>query len=197
MYQKLPNLVIGFHGCKKDVYQKVIHQGQPLKASNNSYDWLGNGIYFWKQNLERAKAWARKRYKDDAAVVGAVIDLGECLNLTDSLSSEYLKAGYASLKLRCDLSGEEMPQNRASTKIKDVLLRDLDCAVIQQIQDIYSDDEGKPAFDSIRGVFIEGTAPYPGAEFREKTHIQICVCNPNCIKGYFAPRAQDKAYRLP
>ena len=61
MYQKLPNLVVGFHGCKKDVYQKVIHQGQPLKASNNSYDWLGNGIYFWEQNLERAKAWSRKR----------------------------------------------------------------------------------------------------------------------------------------
>jgi len=28
----------------------------------------------------------------------------------------------------------------------------------------------------------------PGAGFKEKNHIQICVRNRNCIKGYFLPR---------
>lgn len=48
MYEKLPNLVIGFHGCSQETYDKVIHQNQTLKASENTYDWLGHGIYFWE-----------------------------------------------------------------------------------------------------------------------------------------------------
>lgn len=34
-------------------------------------------------------------------------------------------------------------------------------------------------------MFTEGKPLYPGAGFHEKSHIQICVRNPNCIKGYF------------
>jgi len=196
MYSKLPNLVIGFHGCNQEAYENVIYHHQALKASENTYDWLGHGIYFWEQNLERAKVWATRRYGKDAAVVGAVIDLGNCLNLTDSTSSKYLKTGYKVLKYRCEISGAELPQNRESKKTKDILLRDLDCAVILQVQEVYSTD-GQPAFDSVRGVFIEGGAPYPGAAFCEKTHIQLCICNPNCIKGYFSPLSSNKAYSMP
>jgi hypothetical protein len=58
MYRKLPNLVIGFHGCSKSVFDKVIKDGEPLKKSSNSYDWLGNGIYFWEHNyLQGCGAW--------------------------------------------------------------------------------------------------------------------------------------------
>lgn len=53
------------------------------------------------------------------------------------------------------------------------------------------------AYDSVRGVFWEGKPLYPNAGFAEKNHIQICVCNPNCIKGYFLPRGIDKAYPNP
>ena len=48
MYSKLPNLVLGFHGCHKDVFDSVVKGGQHLKRSENEYDWLGNGIYFGK-----------------------------------------------------------------------------------------------------------------------------------------------------
>lgn len=33
--------------------------------------------------------------------------------------------------------------------------------------------------------------------FREKTHIQTCVRNPNCIKGYFAPIKEDITWIIP
>ena len=42
-------------------------------------------------------------------------------------------------------------------------------------------------FDSVRSAFIEGDELYPGSTFREKNHIQICVRNLACIKGYFWP----------
>lgn len=83
-----------------------------------------------------------------------------------------------------------------NNKTKDILLRDLDCAVIQQVQTSFSND-GNPAFDSVRGVFTEGKHPYRGSAFFSKTHVQICVCNPNCIKGYFEPREIDSNFRLP
>lgn len=70
MYKKLPNLVLGFHGCNKETYENVIVKGQDLKKSLNSYDWLGNGVYFWEQNYQRAYEWATNRYgQEDAAVL--------------------------------------------------------------------------------------------------------------------------------
>ncbi len=101
MYSKLPNLVLGFHGCKQDTYDKVISNGETLKESDNKYDWLGHGIYFWEQNYQRAYEWAINKYGDNAAVIGAVIDLGYCLNLTDSASADILREGYKILKYRC------------------------------------------------------------------------------------------------
>ena len=58
MYRKLPNLIIAFHGCNEKTYEEIVFQGKELKASENTYDWLGHGIYFWEQNLQRAQEWA-------------------------------------------------------------------------------------------------------------------------------------------
>lgn len=196
MYEKLPNLVIGFHGCNKDTFDQVIINHKELKASENSYDWLGHGIYFWEHNLQRAKEWGELRYGDDARVVGAVIDLGNCLNLTDSASEIFLKEGYNLLQALTAARGIPMPKNRPSTKTQDILLRDLDCAVIEQIR-IFKKTRNDNPFDSVRGVFVEGEPPYEGSEFRAKTHIQLCICNPNCIKGYFAPKSQNKKFSIP
>ena len=33
MYEKLPNLVFGFHGCNKDTYEKVLYKHKDLKKS--------------------------------------------------------------------------------------------------------------------------------------------------------------------
>lgn len=189
-------MVLGFHGCNKSVFKNVIYKGEALKASENEYDWLGHGIYFWEQNYRRAYEWAQNRYGSDGAVIGAVLDLGYCLNLTDSFSAEILRQGYKILKIRCELANKPLPKNIPSKKTKDVLLRNLDCSVIQQVHD-YNQENGKMSFDSVRGIFTEGDPVYPGAEFLEKTHVQLCICNPNCIKGYFAPLKPNVAYGIP
>ena len=45
-------------------------------------------------------------------------------------------------------------------------------------------------FDSTRAVFIEGGPAFEGAGLFERTHIQICIRNPNCIQGFFMPREE-------
>ena len=196
MYTKLPHLTLGFHGCSAETCSKVLNENEALKASTNAYDWLGSGIYFWENNCIRALEWARNKYDpkgESYGVIGAVIDLGYCLNLSDSQYNSILKAGYEILESR--LGGEDPPKNRGK-RGNDILLRELDCAVIQQIHE-YNEESGKDPFDSVRGLFIEGDPTYEGSGFYNKSHIQICIINPNCIKGYFRPRIEDLEYPLP
>lgn len=195
MYEKLPNLVFGFHGCNKDTYEKVLYKHKDLKKSDNKYDWLGNGIYFWENSYQRAYEWAEKRY-ENPAVLGAIIDLGRCLNLTDDHTSSILRRGYEMLKIKCETTDNDMPQNRSGKSKTDILLRDLDCAVIQQIHE-YNSETKQPGYDSVRGVFEEGEEVYPGSALREKMHIQLCIVNPNCIKGFFSPRKVNLEYTTP
>ena len=87
LYSRRSNLVVGFHGCDKSVVDAVIAGKTELLASKNDYDWLGNGIYFWENNEERAWQWAKALAKrkisqvKEPAVVGAIIDLGYCFDL--------------------------------------------------------------------------------------------------------------------
>ena len=75
----------------------------------------------------------------------------------------------------------------------DKILRYLDCAVIEYLHYFNSISDLQP-YDSVKTAFLEGNPLYPGAGFREKTHVQICVRNPNCIKGFFIPRIKDSGY---
>ena len=206
MYRILPNLVLAFHGCDEDTYNKVLYEHEKLLPSNNPYDWLGNGIYFWENSVERAQQWAVsscKRYNDKnpdkpqrkPAVIGAVISLGNCLNLTDYKSNNILKTGYEILKYELSLNGKEMPVNRNVKGNTDLLYRDLDCAVIERIHQ-YNKEKGNKGFDSVRGIFLEGNPVYEESGIMEKTHVQLCIVNPNCIKGYFKPLIPDDKWPI-
>ena len=67
-------------------------------------------------------------------------------------------------------------------------LHKLDCAVIEYLHKSFEDAEDSIVYDSVRGVFYEGDVAYKGAEIRKKNHIQVCLRNMNCIKGFFLPR---------
>ena len=107
-----------------------------------------------------------------------------------------VKLGYELLKTYNETMGNEMPKNRNGRSATDLLLRNLDCAVIEQIHKYYKLNNFE-TYDSIRGIFTEGKEVYPGSGFVEKTHVQLCVVNPNCIKGYFAPMPYNSEYRIP
>jgi len=79
---------------------------------------------------------------------------------------------------------------------KDHIIRRLDCDVIKKVHE-YFHAAGQPPFDSVRALFPEGNALYSGAGFRESTHIQIAIRNPNMIKGFFLPRKEINWKGLP
>ena len=200
MYSTKPGLVFAFHGCDKEVCERVLNGKAQLVPSENEYDWLGNGIYFWDGNLKRAWQFAEELKKlprsnkqniTNPAVLGAVIDLGDCLDLVNSEHLELLKESYKKLEISSRILGLKLPHNKKGKDSGDLLLRNLDCFVIENLH-----KRRLPlSFDSVRGVFWEGEELYHNAGFKEKNHIQICIRNPNCIKGYFLPRSLDAAYK--
>jgi hypothetical protein len=202
MYSTQSGLILGFHGCDQSLVDDVLFGKVNLKKSENDYDWLGHGIYFWKNSPERALEYAKtlKKYPKRAknpiktpAVIGAVIDLGYCLDLTNYENLSLLKASYESLILISKNSKYKLPENKTAGNSKDLLLRDLDCAVIENLHN--SNSEADLQFDSVQGVIWEGKELFPNAGFREKNHIQICIRNTNCIKGFFLPRKLDPNFK--
>lgn len=191
IYTNHANYVLGFHGCDKSVVDKVINSAdEHLTFSQNDYDWLGSGIYFWLNDPQRALEWAKEKRKrapekiKEPAVIGAIIDLRVCLNLTERECVETVRKGYEILKEVIELPKDLV--NRAPDKGGFNLLRPLDCAVINFTYSLLKSK--KSEFDSVMGVFQEGETAYKGSDILAKTHTQICVRNPDCIMGYFLPR---------
>lgn len=192
VYEYQPSFILGFHGCKRSVGEAILASDgtNHLKPSEKKYDWLGHGIYFWEGNLARAWEWAHARQAegkiDEPFVIGAIIDLRHCLDLFDRMAMNQVQEAYAALKLAFDASGANMPVNVGKTP--DKAGRHLDCMVMNSLHYIRQ-HAGQKEFDSVRGPFLEGESIYPGAGFRSHSHIQICVRNQACIKGYFKPIA--------
>ena len=200
MYSTRSGLILGFHGCDEVVVQDVLNGRSFLKASFNSYDWLGHGSYFWENSPSRAYEFAEqlRKYPNRSrgkivkpAVIGAVIDLGICLDLLDYQNLQLLKMAYQFVTDTKEKSS--LPKNKAIGNAGDILLKELDCTVIETVHALKK-QAGQSAFDSVRGVFFEGDEIYPNASFRMKDHIQICVRNPNCVKGFFLPRELDRHF---
>ena len=193
MYTVKDNLIFGFHGCDKLIKDALINDNINISYSENKYDWLGKGMYFWENDPSRALQWAEsaknhpqnnKQKIENPDVVGAVICLGKCLDFMEISNLNKLKELYARLKDE----GYDLPENTG----KDFYRRELDCFLINFL--VAEEALKGNIYDSVRGVFFEGNELYTHAGFREKNHIQISVINPNCIKGYFHVRKIDSSY---
>ncbi|WP_313074942.1 hypothetical protein [Melaminivora sp.] len=190
LYEYQPSFILGFHGCDKATADRILCADAPahLKPSEKDYDWLGSGIYFWEGNYARALDWACERQREGKiqtpAVIGAIIDLRLCLDLFDLSAMQQLRHAHVVLKKMYRSTGQKLPRNVGPTPDKGGRL--LDCLVIKTAHQL-REDQHLPSYDSVRGPFLEGRPIYSTSGFRTHTHIQICVRNTQCIKGYFRP----------
>lgn len=206
LYTAGPNLTIGFHGCDEKTRDKLLVNPNEVKISREKFDWLGNGMYFWENNYERALQRAKDKQKrssiDKPAVIGAVLQLNYCCDFLDSEYINTLRHYYKLMETFYENAEQPLPKNKdlPSDKYKDKIIRELDCSVIEfmhsEVQRQAREEiqvrgyTGIKIFDSVRGVFTEGGPAFEGAGLFEKSHIQVCIRNPNCIKGFFIPRKE-------
>lgn len=184
-----PFEITAFHSCDRAVGLRILNGEDDLIASENEWDWLGPGIYFWEQNPGRALEYAvecakgqqknRTRIKTPF-VIGAIIELGNCLNMLEPVSIEVVKKAHSRLTENCNNSGDPIPTNKGA-------IRKLDCSVIKYLHKSTEEDQ-QPPYDTVRSAFNEGGQIYPDSNFYDRLHIEICVRSPHLIKGYFLPR---------
>jgi hypothetical protein len=190
--------VLGYHGCDKTTGEAILAGKLEIEPSVNDYDWLGTGAYFWENSYSRAFAWARflrdnpgfsKSEVKVPFVVGAIIDPGNCLDLTEDGSLRVLKGTYNIFKGVFEILDKKLPENEGGFKTdKDLVKRKLDCAVINFLHTMRR-KTGLPPFHTVRAPFMEGDYLFEGSRFHAKTHIQWCVRNPKrSIRAYFRPR---------
>jgi hypothetical protein len=197
--------VLAYHGCSLETAQELLG-GSPFRASAKDYDWLGEGSYFWENDPLRAYKWATEpRLKFGyPSVVGSVIELGNCLDLTTQSGIAAVKVAHSQFIAMAEKTGSTIPKNVDPGKdlTGDRILRRLDCAVMNYLFEIQKTaqetDPNCQSFSTVRALFPEGNELYPDAGFWEKTHIQICVREPERVLGVFRiPEWQRQELGMP
>ncbi|MGD0679808.1 MAG: hypothetical protein ABSC94_30860 [Polyangiaceae bacterium] len=180
--------VVAFHGTRKATAAKLI-EGEPFGPSTNDDDWLGHGIYFWEYAPQRAWEWARQRYDEDsAAVVGALVRLGRCLDLLDPSNAQLLRASQSDLAESLEREGEKLPRNVLSNKY-------LDCAVFNWLYEGLA-EQGYQV-ETSRAVFVplkKGGLPrmWSHSGVFEGAHIQLCLREPRNILAVWSVRKDGR-----
>ena len=187
------SFVLGYHGCDRRVGESILRNDEHVAISKNRYDWLGEGAYFWENSPERAREWAEflkkhppqpSRRIAEPFVIGAIVELGNYLDLTDASSLQIVRAGYDEFRRANALAGAKLPVNEpAHSDDIDLVKRHLDCAVVNFVHLLRGREHLEP-FDTVRGVFTEGGELYPGAKIMAKTHVQV------------RPQSKEKHQRL-
>ena len=161
---------IGFHGTSDEAARRILSSG--FEISRNEYDWLGDGAYFFQDAPARALEWARQRFGDDAAVVGAEIDLDDCIDLLDLPWHLQVARAYPRLIIALKERGHPLPRQTAGAHRVD---RSLMNYLIDRLM-----DRGITA-GSVRAAFAEGEPAFPGSALLNRAHVQIAVRSPSAI----------------
>jgi hypothetical protein len=182
--------LVAFHGTTKSAAEKLV-AGMPFGPSQNADDWLGHGIYFWEYAPQQAWWWTDRRYgRADAAVVGALVRLGRCIDLLDPSNAGLLAAANTELESALAQAGKVLKKNANTHKYRDCAVFNYLCAKLAQ---------SKFQVESTRAVFVplEAGKGLPRLWDRSGVfrgaHIQISVREPNNILAVW-PARRDGRY---
>jgi hypothetical protein len=166
-------VIRGHHGTSATQAAAIVRDGFLL--SDNDYDCLGNGVYFFEDGLTQARAWATRAHPDEPAVVQADIRLEDCMDLKDSLGWVALLAEAHEEVLRVSREqGLPVPRQTSGT-------HRLDRAVIELMVSILEREGIR--IRVVRGVFAEGAPAFPGSFLSEGSHVQVAVRDADLISN--------------
>ncbi|WP_420129993.1 hypothetical protein [Longimicrobium sp.] len=161
---------IGFHGTSEEAAQRIL--ASRFEISRNEYDWLGDGAYFFQDAPVRAMEWARQRFGDNAAVIGAEIDLEDCIDLLDVPWHAEIARVYPRYLVEGEQQGRSLPRQSAGAHRRD---RD----VMNYLIDLL--EEKNRAVSGVRAAFSEGEPAFPDSALLDRSHVQIAIRAPEAI----------------
>jgi len=184
-----PRRIVGYHGCSHEFAEGIVSGRIPPTRwdySENEYDWLGRGVYFWEDAPGRAWQWAEQRHRQNSAVVAVELTLGTCVDLGDTEFVPLLRMSYEDI-IETYQSSEPpipLPENeplpRGNRPVdEDLKLRKLDRLVVDHLVKLLQ--ERNVSVQTVRAPFEEGSSAFPGGKIRTQSHVQISVLDRSCI----------------
>lgn len=180
--EKRATTVFGFHGTCKECLASIESNG--FKISNNHYDWLGPGIYFFQDAPSRAKEWA-KEFKEkkkikcrsakilkckgdscESVVIGVQINLDDCMDLLDIEWYGVLSEAFDRYLSLCGVTILEVLEQNEKFHCLDYEIFERTFKALER--------DGKK-INSVRAVFQEGSNVYENSYLFDKSHVQIAV----------------------
>lgn len=168
--------VYGYHGTSMDRATAIIESG--FNPSNNEYDWLGKGIYFWQDAPKRAWQWAQSTHPDNPAVVKCRLRLDRsCLDLLDIGYFPLLKTMYNGFITSYTQQNLAIPQQNPERS----KAHRLDCSFFNYVVKTFN-SSSDARIASIRSAFVEGDRIFPNSAIYDLTHIQIAILDSGLIE---------------
>jgi hypothetical protein len=175
-------MALGYHGTSELAARAILNEG--FHSSDNDYDWLGRGIYFWQDGRARAWEWATQQHGQNGAVIGAVIHLEDCIDLLDIGWEGVIGSAYRIMRANYRATHQLLPVQRGGAHRRD-------CAVINNAVRSYA-SQGK-MIRSVRSAFQEGRPMYYRSSLFDRSHVQIAVRDQSVI----TERWQDDGKEVP
>jgi hypothetical protein len=170
--QRAP-VIRGYHGTSAAQAEAIVRDG--FVPSDNDYDCLGNGVYFFEDGLDQARSWAERAHPSEPAVVQADVRLEDCMDLKDSLGWVPLLAQAHDEVLRVSREqGLPLPEQTSGEHRLDRVVIEFTVAALER--------EGI-RIRSVRGVFAEGPPAFPGSFLSEGSHVQVAVRDTDLISN--------------
>ena len=115
-------ILIGYHGCDITTRDGFVSGKLIPKISQNAYDWLYDGLYFFEGDSDRALKLAKAASERSnqaltrhpiatPAVVGVVLDIDRIFDLSTQHGIENFSAATSSLESAYKELGKQPPQN--------------------------------------------------------------------------------------
>lgn len=204
-------MILAYHGCDITTRDDLVSgKTKSLNPSKNPYDWLGDGVYFYEADSERALQYAKYSAEHcelhltakaigTPAVVGVVLDVTRWLDITTQAGIKHVTTALATVKSGFKESGTAMPENRPAFEgDKENLHRALDRIVFESLHSMRSLSQQRAIeagnaeqiaayspFQAVRGAFTQGQAISDHSAIHGQSHIQIALRDNSCVLGWF------------
>lgn len=203
-------IVLAYHGCDVTVRDGLISGRLSPKISKNKYDWLGDGMYFFEGDAERALKLANASSTNperlltknpivNPAVVGAILDIDRLFDLTTQKGIENYTIAAQNLISVSEAGGTPLPKNQpAFDGDTDLLHRAFDRAVCTLMHTQLAQHHSRALdakltdlaiatapYQVSRGAFEQGKLISEMSSICTDTHLQLAVHDLRCIQGWF------------
>jgi hypothetical protein len=145
-------------------------------GSNREGRWIIPALDSNQDAPIRAKQWATQQHPNDPAVICAIIQLENCIDLFDVGWHPSLKNMYNLFIERHTLLNQPLPKQGSNSS----KAHRLDCAFLNFVHEFIL-RQGQP-IDSIRATFMEGERLFPNSAIFDLAHVQIAIRNPALIQ---------------